>query len=99
MLRSRYTIFNHSFKFGATAIKGSATDREFAAKIYKLTGELIASGQLKPNPIKKYPQGLASVEQGFKDAEAGKVLILRISRANRFQVRAAKVVYTISEKP
>jgi hypothetical protein len=49
---------------------------------------------------KKYSQELASVEQGFKDAEAGKVLILRIGRANRFQVRAAKVVsrYTQSLK-
>jgi len=56
-------------------MKGSATDREFAAKVYKLTGELIASGKFKPNPVRKYPQGLAGVEQGFKDAEAGKVPI------------------------
>jgi len=58
-------------------MKGSAEDREFAAKVYKLTGDLIASGKFKPNPIKKYPNGLASVEQGFKDAEAGKVTSLQ----------------------
>ena len=62
-------------------MKGSATDREFAAQAFKLTGELIASGKFKPNPIKKYPQGLASVERGFKDAESGKVSILHAIRA------------------
>ena len=66
-------------------MKGSATDREFAAKAFKLTGELVASGKFKPNPIKKYPQGLASVEQGFTDAEAGKVSILRATPANCFR--------------
>jgi len=38
-----------------------------------LIGELLASGKLKPNPVKKYSQGLAGVPEGFKDAEAGKV--------------------------
>ena len=57
-------------------MNGSAVDREFAAKVFKLLGDLIASGKFKPNPIKKYPHGLASVEQGFKDAEAGKVSCL-----------------------
>lgn len=42
--------------------------------MYKIIGELIASGQLKPNPLKKYPGGLSSVEQGFEDAQGNKVI-------------------------
>jgi len=47
---------------------------------------LLRQGKFKPNPVKKYPKGLASVEQGFADAEAGKI-------------RAQKAVYVVSDTP
>lgn len=54
-------------------MKGSHEDREFATKAYKVIGELLASGKLKPNPIKKYSKGLAGIPRGFEDMEADKV--------------------------
>jgi hypothetical protein len=53
--------------------KANPTDHEFAIKAYQIMGSLLATGNLKPNPTKKYPQGLAGIPQGFKDAETGKV--------------------------
>jgi hypothetical protein len=54
-------------------LNGSREDREFATKAYKVIGELLASGKLKPNPVKKYSKGLAGIPRGFEDMEAGKV--------------------------
>ncbi len=69
----RYTIFNHDFSMGPSHVKADPTDHIFATKMYKIIGDLIASGQLKPNPLKKYPNGLSSVEQGFQDAQSNNV--------------------------
>lgn len=60
-------------------------DHEFATKQYKKLAELLAAGQFKPNPVKKYPNGLAGVEQGFKDAQAGKVNPSPIRTDHRFE--------------
>jgi hypothetical protein len=54
-------------------MKGSQEDRDFATKSYKVIGELLASGKLQPNPVKKYSKGLAGIPRGFEDMEAGKV--------------------------
>jgi hypothetical protein len=45
--------------------------------VYKIIGELLESGKFKPNPIRKYSRGLASVKDGFQDAEDGKVFQLK----------------------
>jgi len=82
----RYSIFNHDFSFGPQNIKANPKDHEFAIKAYKLIADLLANGKMKPNPVKKYPKGLASVEQGFQDAENGKI-------------HAEKVVYKVSDTP
>jgi hypothetical protein len=58
---------------GPSHVKADPTDHIFATKMYKIIGDLIASGQLKPNPLKKYPNGLSSVEQGFQDAQSNNV--------------------------
>lgn len=75
---------------GPIRVKADPTDHTFATEMYKVIGELIASGQLKPNPQKKYPNGLSSVEQGFQDAQGNKVslhvedfLIFRFVRPKR----------------
>jgi NADPH:quinone reductase-like Zn-dependent oxidoreductase len=71
-LISRYTIFNHELFLGAK-MQGSQEDRAFAIKFYKVIGDLVASGKLMPNPIKKYSKGLARIIRGFEEMEAGKV--------------------------
>lgn len=73
-LTNRYTIFNHEFSLGPNVTNANPADHAFATNMYKIIGELIASGQLKPNPLKKYPGGLSSVEQGFEDAQGNKVI-------------------------
>jgi hypothetical protein len=73
MLICRYSIFGHEYSFGPQKNPPKPEDHEFATKQYKKLAELLAAGQFKPNPVKKYPKGLAGVEEGFKDAQAGKV--------------------------
>jgi hypothetical protein len=69
-----------------------------AAKIYKVTGELLAAGKFKPNPVTKYTGGLAAVEKGFKDQQQGKVSPHSNDQLT-LQIRGEKIVYVISETP
>ena len=82
----RYTIFNHDFSFGPQKISANPKDHDFAVKAYRMIAKLLADGKYKPNPVKKYPKGLASVEQGFEDSQNGKI-------------RAEKIVYKVSDTP
>ncbi|KAF8166308.1 chaperonin 10-like protein [Mycena galopus ATCC 62051] len=44
------------------------------AKIYcKMVSEIVSTFPIKPVPIRLYPNGLASVQEGFEDMKAGKV--------------------------
>ncbi|KAJ7910296.1 chaperonin 10-like protein [Mycena leptocephala] len=57
------------------------------AKIYcKLISNVLASGAVKPIPVRLYPHGLASVCDGLEDMKAGKV-------------HAEKITYRIADTP
>ncbi|KAF7348025.1 GroES-like protein [Mycena sanguinolenta] len=57
------------------------------AKMYcELIAEVLRRGTLKPVPLRLYPHGLASVQEGFEDMKAGKV-------------HAEKITYRIADTP
>ncbi|KAF8205830.1 chaperonin 10-like protein [Mycena galopus ATCC 62051] len=57
------------------------------AKIYcKMVSEILSILPVKPVPIRLYPHGLASVQEGFEDMKAGKV-------------HAEKITYRIADTP
>lgn len=47
-------------------------DYEFGCRFWKLTEQLVSSGQIKPHP-KEVRKGLEGIPQGLKDLESGKV--------------------------
>ncbi|KAK7042169.1 dehydrogenase [Favolaschia claudopus] len=64
-----------------------STEHYENAKGYcKLISEVIATGKIKPVPLRLYPNGLASVKDGFEDMKTG-------------TVHAEKITYRISDTP
>ena len=49
---------------------------EFGKKSAKLMTEIFATGKFKPSPRKVFPNGLASVQDGFKYMKEGKVRVI-----------------------
>lgn len=46
---------------------------ENAIRFAKLISDVLATGKVKPSPVKLFPNGLASVKDGFKYMIDGKV--------------------------
>lgn len=44
-----------------------------AERYFKMVAHILATLPIKPVPVRLYPHGLASVQQGFEDMKSGKV--------------------------
>ena len=51
----------------------SPEDHAHMAQFLSKTPELIASGKIKPNPVKLFEGGLAAIPEGLQYIKAGKV--------------------------
>jgi len=68
-----YTTGGYEFTFFGNKLPAMPDHKEFRSKFNKKhMPELISSGKLKANPVKKLEGGLESVLEGMKYMEAGK---------------------------
>ncbi|KAF8192402.1 dehydrogenase [Mycena galopus ATCC 62051] len=80
-----YSIFGKEIEFPFPFAKN--LEHYQNAKTYaKLISEVLSRGTVKPVPVRLYPHGLASVQQGFEDMKDGKV-------------HAEKITYRIADTP
>jgi len=80
-----YTAFGRPFKMGIE-FPASPEDRAGMAKwLGGPATELVSSGQLKANPLRRCPGGLEKISEGFAYMEAGKV-------------SAEKLVYSVADE-
>ncbi|KEP53701.1 putative zinc-binding oxidoreductase ToxD [Rhizoctonia solani 123E] len=68
-----YTALGRSFEWPKVKFPASPEDRAYMASWMPKLEELITRGQIKPNPVKLWPGGLAAVNEGFQYMREGKV--------------------------
>ncbi|KAI0057238.1 dehydrogenase [Artomyces pyxidatus] len=80
-----YTLLGNDFDFPQ---KNTATpeQKQWGKNVAKLLEDILAQGQVKPNPVYLMPNGLASVSEGFQHMKEGKV-------------HAQKVTYRVADTP
>ncbi|KAB5590280.1 Zinc-binding oxidoreductase ToxD [Ceratobasidium theobromae] len=78
-----YTALGRAFDWPNIHFPASAEDRAHMASWMPKLEKLVAAGQIKANPVKLWPGGLAAVNDGFQYMREGKV-------------SAEKIVYNIN---
>ncbi|CAE6445640.1 unnamed protein product [Rhizoctonia solani] len=68
-----YTALGRSFDWPGFEFPASPEDRAHMASWMPKLEELVVKGQIKPNPVKVWPGGLAAVNEGFQYMRDGKV--------------------------
>lgn len=82
----RSTVLGESFDKLGAHVPARLGDYEFTKKFWRITGELLAAGRLKPHPLSLGENGLVGVFDGMQKAREGKV-------------SGEKLVYRIDETP
>lgn len=83
---SGYWVLGEAFDKLGEHVNAKPEDYEFTQKFWKVTEELLSSGQLKPHPIRVGKDGLVGVFDGMQQAREGKVsgekLVYRIAETS-----------------
>ncbi|KAJ1308344.1 hypothetical protein OPQ81_004054 [Rhizoctonia solani] len=68
-----YTALGRSFAWPKIQFPASAEDRAHMASWMPKLENIVRKGQIKPNPVKLWPGGLAAVNEGFQYMREGRV--------------------------
>jgi len=69
-----YTVHGQAFQYGSRAYyPASPEDRAHMANFLKKLPDLVSSGAIKPNPVKKWEGGLEAIVDGLQYMRDGKV--------------------------